>query len=207
MTKSVPKLTIRRIKSSDIKTIVLIHIKAFPGFFLTFLGPRFLQEFYMSFIIDSTGRGFVATDYSGRVYGVLVGTFTPSGYFKRLLMRRGWAFCVASVTALLRRPVLLPRLLRALFYRGNPPSGNARALLSSIAVDPELQGNGVGQALMEVWLQEVKQQGIQGCYLSTDADNNQAVNKFYLKQGWRLDTAYNTPEGRRMNLYVYDFDV
>ena len=33
-------------KKDDLKIIVDIHIKAFPGFFLTKLGPRLLYKYY-----------------------------------------------------------------------------------------------------------------------------------------------------------------
>ena len=42
--------------------VVDVHIRSFPGFFLTFLGPSFLEEFYGSFLVDDEGVGFVALD-------------------------------------------------------------------------------------------------------------------------------------------------
>ena len=44
-----------------------------------------------------------------------------------------------------------------------------------------------------------------GCYLTTDADGNDMVNKFYQSLDWRIESTYATPEGRRMNRYVFDF--
>jgi len=178
---------------------------AFPTFFLSFLGHAFLREFYGSFLSDPVGLGFVALSDDGRVLGVVVGPLNPSGYFKRLLKRRWWAFCLASVFAVLRRPTVLPRLFRAVVYRGESPAGPVRALLSSIAVDPQVQGGGVGRLLVERWVAEVRAAGGTGCFLTTDADGNEAVNTFYRKLGWKLEGSYLTTEGRRMNRYVLDF--
>ena len=182
-----------------------VHLRAFPGFFLSFLGPRFLREFYGSFVIDPEGVGCAAVEpTTGRVLGVVVGPFTPTGYFRRLLLRRWWAFAWASAGAVLRRPATLRRLLRAVAYRGDSPAGATRALLSSIAVAPEAQGSGVGQALLSAWVEEIRRRGGRGCYLTTDVEGNDGVNRFYVRNGWSLEGSYTTPEGRRMNRYVLD---
>jgi ribosomal protein S18 acetylase RimI-like enzyme len=200
--RSVP---VRALGADDVAAVVAVHLRAFPSFFLSFLGPRFLREFYSSFLVDPMGRGFVAVDESGRMLGVVVGPLNPAGYFKRLLKRRWWAFCLASVSAVLRRPTVAPRLFRAVVYRGEAPDGPVRALLSSIAVDPQVQGGGVGRLLVERWVAEVRAAGGTGCFLTTDAEGNEAVNAFYRKLGWKLEGSYCTTEGRRMNRYVFDF--
>lgn len=183
-----------------------VHMRAFRTFFLTFLGPRFLREFYGSFVTDPAGIGFAAEeDGTGRVLGSVVGPQTPAGYFKRLLKRRWWAFCIASLSAVLRRPTVIKRLFRAVFYRGEAPAGAERALLSSISVSPDAQGQGVGKALMLAWAEEARRRGAVGAFLTTDAADNDAVNRFYQSLGWRLESSFATPEGRRMNRYVLDF--
>lgn len=189
---------------SHIDTVVGIHLRAFPNFFLSFLGKRFLCEFYKSFIEDSQGMGFVAQGDAGEILGVVVGPLNPNGYFKRLLKRRWWAFCVASVGAVIRKPATISRLYRALFYRGDAPAGSERALLSSIAVAPEFQGNGIGRLLVSRWVKEASLRGAKGCYLTTDAENNESVNSFYINLGWKVESSYKTHEGRLMNRFVYD---
>ncbi|MHC4389027.1 MAG: GNAT family N-acetyltransferase [Planctomycetota bacterium] len=195
-----------KIRGSYIEQVVDIHMQAFPEFFLTFLGSKFLKEFYESFVYDSAGVGFVAEDaQTGEVLGVAVGPLVPEGYFKRLLKRRWWAFCLASVAAVLKRPIIIGRLLRAVFYKGEAPPGPQRALLSSVAVAPESQGRGIGRALVGRWVEEVRCRGGKGCYLTTDANNNDRINTFYQKLGWKIESTYKTPEGRVMNRYVLDF--
>jgi GNAT superfamily N-acetyltransferase len=203
--KSSPPITVEPLASQDLDTVVRVHLQAFPSFFLSFLGPRFLREFYVSFLVDPAGIGFVASEREGQVLGAVVGPLNPQGYFKRLLRRRWWAFCLASVGAVGRNPACLKRLVRAVFYRGEAPSGPARALLSSIAVLPSAQGHGVGKALVQRWVEEARRRGAAGCYLTTDAEGNGDVNAFYQRVGWRLESAYVTPEGRRMNRYVLDW--
>jgi GNAT superfamily N-acetyltransferase len=189
----------------NVDSVVKLHLRAFPDFFLSLLGPRFLREFYLSFLADPVAMAFVARNEIEGVVGAIVGPLDPRGFFTRLLRRRWWAFCLASFSALLRRPSSAARLARALVYRGEAPGGPVRALLSSIAVEPGAQGKGIGQALVQRWLDEARSRRACGCYLTTDAENNDAVNRFYLSQGWKLESTYTTPDGRKMNRYVYDF--
>jgi hypothetical protein len=127
---------IKKLANEDIRQAVNVHIRAFPAFFLTFLGPGFLKEFYASFLYDSQGIGFVATDNeTEKIVGVIVGPLNPQGYFKRLLKKKWFSFCIASLGAVLKKPTVVKRLFRAVFYRGESPKERIeRSLLSSIAV-------------------------------------------------------------------------
>lgn len=198
--------TIRPLAAKDLKAVVRVHLESFPDFFLSFLGGRFLREFYAAFLDDPTGMAFVAESApAGEILGVVAGPCNPQGFFRRLLVRRWWAFCLASAGAVARKPTIVPRLFRALFYRGATPEGQVRSLLSSIAVAPTAQGTGIGRALVARWVEEAQARGSSGCVLTTDAANNEAVNGFYARLGWKLESCYTTPEGRAMNRYVMDF--
>lgn len=200
-------VSIRRFEREHLAQAVDVHLRAFPGFFLSFLGAGFLKEFYGSFCDSEVGIGYVAIDdQSGRVVGVVVGPLHPAGYFKRLLGRRWWAFCYHSLRAVARRPWIAPRIARAILYRGDAPPGGPRALLSSVAVDPGTQGRGIGRALVEAFLRRARDAGASGAFLTTDAEDNEAVNRFYRSSGWQVESSYTTPEGRKMNRYVLDFD-
>ena len=130
-TRKLTKPNLETLGRRHIEDTVRIHLQGFPSFFLSFLGPRFLREFYSSFLADPVGMGFVASDSAKQVIGVVVGSVDPRGYFTRLLRRRWWAFCLACAGAVARRPSCVPRLFRAVRYRGDAPSGPVRALLSS----------------------------------------------------------------------------
>lgn len=196
---------LRTMEAHDVEAAVRIHLQGFPSFFLTFLGPRFLREFYLWSLTDPVGMALVVCDHAGQVVGVVVGCVDPRGYFTRLLRRRWWAFCLASLGAVVRHPSCTPRLARAVLYRGAAPSGPLRALLSSIVVQPVAQASGVGKLLLRGWISEAKRRGASGAYLTTDAEGNEAVNAFYQRAGWRLESSYVTKEGRRMNRYVLDW--
>lgn len=199
-------LILRPMILADVPAVVDVHLRAFPGFFLSFLGPRFLREFYRSFLRDPRGVAFVAEETgTNRILGVAAGPISPDGFFRSLLVRRWWAFLVASAGPLVRNPGIVPRLARAVSYRGEPPAGPKRALLSTIAVAPELRRRGIGLSLIGAWSDAVRTRGAQGCYLTTDAVSNDPVNRFYERAGWTRAHTLETPEGRRMILYTHDF--
>ena len=82
------------------------------------------------------------------------------------------------------------------------PTGHEGALLSSVCVDPGLQGTGVGSQLLAAWESGAAAQGAPRAFLATDTNDNDAVNGFYRAHGWQLDGSYMTREGRQMNRYT-----
>jgi ribosomal protein S18 acetylase RimI-like enzyme len=63
----------------------------------------------------------------------------------------------------------------------------------------------MGGMLVNAFINEVKKRGGKGVFLTTDAQNNDKVNRFYQNIGFTLESSYATPEGRKMNRYVMQF--
>ena len=189
------------LRRTDVAELARIHERGFPAFFLTSLGLPFLREFYRAHLDDPTAVAVVARlaggPQRGRPVGVVVGTTRPAGFYSRLLRRRGLAFALAGARGALRRPTAVPRLLRALTYRGDAPDPSF-ALLSSIVVDPAHGGSGIGAQLQQRWCEGAAAQGARRAYLQTDADENLAVRAFYRRCGWVETQVSTTPEGRRL---------
>ncbi|MFC7550578.1 GNAT family N-acetyltransferase [Plantactinospora sp. GCM10030261] len=190
------------LEPADIRAAAALHTRAFPHFFLSSLGERFLREFYSGFLSDPDAVTAVTRTANGRILGVAVGTLTPDRFFRRLLRTRGLRFALAGLPAALRRPRTALRLLRAIAYRGTVPVGAEGALLSSICVDPTAQHAGHGRWLIEAWWLRARERGARSAYLITDRVDNEAVNNFYRRAGWTPRGSYTTPEGRPMNCYV-----
>src|SRR4030066_1450121 len=111
MTNSI--LKIRQMTKSDIERVVDIHLQVFKGFFLAFLGPRFLTILYSAIVDDPTGISLLAHDEQN-TYGFVVGTSEPSGFYRRLIKYKFWKFGIASLQPVVKKPKILPRLIRAL---------------------------------------------------------------------------------------------
>ncbi len=189
------------LRRSDVAELARIHERGFPAFFLTTLGQPFLREFYRGHVDDPTAVAVVARlaegPRRGQPVGVVVGTTKPAGFYARLLRHRGLAFALAGARGALRHPTAVPRLVRALFYRGDAPDPSY-ALLSSIVVEPAHGGSGVGAHLQQLWCEQAAAAGARRAYLHTDADENVAVRAFYRRCGWEETQVSVTPEGRRL---------
>lgn len=193
-------------RSDEVNAAASLHQGAFPRFFLSNLGCPFLVEFYRGFLSDRAGVSVVARTPNGRVVGVAVGTVAPDAFFRRLLARRWPWFAVAGLRGAAAHPSRIPRLVRAVRYRGRVPFPVSGALLSSICVDPVERHSGLGRRLLTEWSRGAAALGAWAAYLTTDANDNDAVNEFYRQVGWSLAGRYLTPEGRAMNCYCVVLD-
>jgi ribosomal protein S18 acetylase RimI-like enzyme len=195
--------TLRPASLPDLPRIVAAHQAAFPDFFLTTLGARFLHELYAGFLHGASSICYVADDRA-ECLGFVVGTTEPAGFFKQLLVRRWHAFLYAGVSALVRHPVSVSeRFLCALFFRGDSPAAITDAtLLSSLAVLPSSKSRGIGFALVEKFCAEAEARGSRYVYLMTDENDNHRVNRFYRKCGFLLDGSSRRKSGRVMNRYL-----
>jgi GNAT superfamily N-acetyltransferase len=184
----------------DLSEVVAVHLRSFPGFFLSQMGPRFLLCFYQELLSDPSGIALVCRQ-GHRVQGFVAGTAEPRGFYKRLLVGKWLRFALASAAPLLRNPMIVPRLLNAFRKTKEEPDDVGCGLLMSIAVDPEAQAGGIGAALVQGFLTECKKRGLSSVHLTTDHYENDRVNRFYLKLGFTVSRSFTTPQGRVMNDY------
>ncbi len=100
--------------SADIDGIVSCHLESFEGFFLSFMGPRFLGLLYRELLRSPKGIGLVAL--RGKlVVGFALGTMDTPGLYRNLIVRRLPKFFIFSLINFLKKPSIALRLFRALF--------------------------------------------------------------------------------------------
>lgn len=192
---------ISKLTKQHVSQVVSVHVASFPGFFLSFLGPQFLSIFYSAVSSAPEGIAFVYLNEAGIPSGFVAGTSNPRGFYSRLLMRHWFRFAMAAIPSVLRKPSIVSRVARAVFHPSDNPVGDDVAGLFSIGVLPELQGTGAGKKLMQAFLEEAKYRRCKRVVLTTDQDNNDAVNAFYVRHGFSVERRFVTPEGRKMNEY------
>lgn len=199
---------VRVARATDIEGVVTAHVSAFPGFFLTLLGPRFLATFYEAFLGDTDAVLLVAERPDRRVAGFLAGVLVPERYFGRLRLARGARLGFAALPALARHPVRVgKRLLAALVYRGDRPPGLPDYwLLSSLGVHAETGGKGAGSALMLHFMNLARQAGARGVYLLTDGSDNAATLRFYDRHGFFVRAERTRSDGRRLVVLTRSFE-
>lgn len=189
-------------RHGDLAEVVRIHLLAFPTFFLSSLGTRFLRVFYAGFLGKGDAIALVVESEPGTILGFVAGTAQAQGFYRRLLRERVVRLVLAALPVVLTRPTLVFALRRRLSNRGHenvlPP---ATAGLLSLAVDPARQRGGAGAILVQQFLQAAYASGATGVALTTDAEHNDAVNHFYRSKGFQLMQTFSTAEGRRMHEY------
>jgi ribosomal protein S18 acetylase RimI-like enzyme len=195
---------IRAMRREDVPAVVVLHVRSFPSFFLTFLGPGFLTLLYEGFLEGGDGVALV-DESDGAIRGVVAGTLSQKGFYTRLLARRRWAFAAAALRALAERPGIAPRLFRALRRPEEAGQASADACLMSLAVDPSRERRGLGQALVRAFCAELASRGAAAVCLTTDRDGNAGVNRFYARLGFQVSRIFVTPEGRALNEYLLRF--
>jgi ribosomal protein S18 acetylase RimI-like enzyme len=186
---------------AQVDAVVGVHLRSFEGFFLSFLGPRFLRLYYESIVGYPAAAGYVCVK-EGRVVGFVCGTVSPSRFYSYLLRTRWWRFALVALGAVLKRPAIIPRLVRALLYPSQTSGRSDTAVLTSIAVEPAVQGKGVGAELVVTFLADMHARGVKQVSLTTDRYDNDRINAFYQEQGFHCARTLVTREGREMNEYV-----
>ena len=124
-------------------------------------------------------------------------------YYRWKYKKTPWGKPVAFVAVHEERIVGLFAILPRSFHCGEASITIGETCDAYVA--PEFQGKGIGKLLVSRWVKEAYSRGAKGCYLTTDAEKNESVNSFYRSLGWMIESTYVTPEGRRMNRFVYDF--
>lgn len=184
-----------------LNSIVNIHMSAFKGFFLTFMGRGFLKVMYKCYCEHENSGLICAFDNNGKLQGFLAYSGDMSGLYKYMIKNKLIIFAWYSIIAFIRKPKIFMRLIRAFLKPGESKRSEKYIELSSIAVAPETESKGIGTQLISKLKESVDFSEYEYINLETDAENNNAVNLFYKKNGFTLTRTYMTPENRKMNEY------
>ena len=185
---------------ADVDSVVQIHLSSFAGFFLSFMGPSFLREFYKSTLSDKTGIALISTQ-ADEIAGFAVGTTEPHGFYRRIILNNWHHFLTASLMPILKKPQTMFRLARRLLTSVQSNYIENEALLLSIAIHPSRQGQGIGKQLIKGFSTEAGIRGAASISLTTDKLNNDMTNHFYIRTGFSHARSFITAEGRQMNEY------
>ena len=179
--------------------IAKIHLKTFPNFFLTTLGYSFLKTYYKSCTNSSEAISICAfDDQTNTLLGFSVGCLNSKGFNKRLIYTNLGIYTYQTLILLFTKPIALVRLLKNLTKGSDVNDKGIYAELLSIGVIPNKNGLGIGQKLLVEFENEVKQNGVKTITLTTDADSNDNVLKFYKKSGYRIYYDFIAYPNRKM---------
>ena len=194
---------IRNLTLQDLPAVAEIHLRAFPHSALTHLGLEAVRRYYewqmvgphdlvaLGAFIDGKMAGF---SFAGYFIGSLMGFVRQNkGFLLWHTVTHFWLLNDEQFRARARRGVaLLVRLLKGqratVKVRPSSPSipqtGNiSEYSILSIAVDPNIQGKGIGKLLMAENERRAQQQGYGLIGLNVNHDNAQAIG-FYQSIGF-----------------------
>ena len=184
--------------------VVGVHQAAFPGFFMTQLGQRFLREYYRC--VAEVPTGILLTEiHDGACIGFVAGFIDPVAFYTELRRRR-LRFGLAALRGIASRPARLVTLL-ANYGRTTTavrtPQGADTAELSSLGIMPAASGRGVGSRLVRSFIEAAAIAGANRVVLTTDAYGNDAVNRFYQRLGFVCTRTTEARPGRWLNEYAF----
>jgi GNAT superfamily N-acetyltransferase len=206
-------VVVRPMRPRDREFTAALQQQALPHGFFARLGTPFLRAYHETFMASPHGIALVAETHDGPA-GFVVGTFGPHSAW---VLRNRWMTLVwRGALALLARPAELVFFLRTrtLSYarrllrrsRSGPPVRRRRtkppAVLTHVAVAPAARGNGVGEELVDAFLDAAEAAGAEQVCLVTLAGRDGA-GRFYQRLGWDLDGVREDRDGRAIECYCW----
>ena len=197
-------ITIKALKTEDIKNVSILHQIAFKNFFLTSLGSDFLTKFYASIFRSKDGIAIGAFNNSNELVGFAIGAKTKKGFYKSLLKNNFIPLLFSAFFNLLKQPLKIKRLLQSLL---TSETSNEEfidyATLLSICVDPDKKGQKIGKLLLEAFENETLNYS-KGIALTTGKYDKDYGNNFYISNNYILNNEFSQGN-REMNFYIKKF--
>ncbi len=188
----------------DGQAIADLHTKAFKSFFLTSLGNQFLRIFYQSIIKNPDGIA-IGIFEENKLVAFSVGTIKKQGFYSNILKSSAIKMLWAAIPQLVLNPKKIFRLVQSFGAKETTdPKIATAACLLSICVDPSMANKGYGKKALTAF--ELKAfMNSNTITLTTDAAENDAVNRFYAANGYLLLNEFYQ-SNRKMNLYYKKYE-
>ncbi len=206
------KYRVRRATLEDLEQICKIHISAFPNFFLTKLGYKFIYNYYKHYF-DRGELIMIILDEMNSYIGFASGISNAKAFYNSI--KKKWFKFLYPITLAMVNFDLLPYLVKKIFNVLTSDKVNIEVKnnddfleLTSIAIKKEYQKKGFGSILLTQYIEEVRNSYslLKGILLTTDYADNKTVHKLYKKNGFKLFFNFNQNKNRKMSVYKLLFD-
>jgi len=168
------------LKDVDVTRTAALHRQSLPDSFFARLGGRFLQTYHRTYAHSPHAVALVSVD-GALITGFLLGVSSPVAHGNYVLRTWGLRMALFGIVAMCRRPDLLVlfvrtrarRYARGLYRRWQTrPVPTAQpeavvAVLSHLAVDPEVRRSGAGRLLVEHFRSELTARDVSSLQLLT----------------------------------------
>lgn len=194
-------VNVRNMVTEDLEEVIKVHKTAFPGFFLTRMGTKIIRLYYETLINYDGTIALVACQQHNKslIEGFVTGFSNPRGFYS-VFNRKRREMALSIIIALLKDPKLITDIWRNAYrIQSLTLQDSSEVELSSIAA--RKTGVGTGGLLIKSFIDIASKQGATHIRLSTDAENNDFVRKFYESKGFQVGYFENRGK-RRMCHYV-----
>jgi hypothetical protein len=193
---------IRPMQYRDAERVAELHALAMGNSLWTSLGRRFLQLLYRGLVESPFFLGFVYEE-EGRVRGFIAGSTDTRRMYDQVLNRRLPAFIFVTGLGILRRPGLLPQLVRtAAYFDASGADIPGESMFCSF--EPELRGRRISGHINKVLFDELAARGHSRVKITTEVDN-EASNRQLLSWGFEEDLRFRF-YGKDMVRWVLDLE-
>jgi hypothetical protein len=164
--------------------IVLMHEKAFPNFFMTLMGRRFLAAYYSIVLKYKGSISLISFDKYAEPSGFAVGFIEPS-FFYMILKENYFRFILPVFLGILRRPFLIINIFRGVLrVIKSKKRVNSDYTCELASIGAVKKGGGIGSMLLKNFVAEAIKKGASNVSLTTDRYNNDSVISFYRSFGF-----------------------
>lgn len=194
---------------NDCAKVAQIHIRAFPDSSLTKLGIEAVRRYYVSQMDEDNdclaigafqNNSMIGFVYAGIFHGVLTGFLRNNRWY---LFSRVLTHPWLVLNPMFRDAIKLA--LRKLQQKEHPPApviiSRQNFVILSIAVDPEMQQKGIGQALLDYAENEAAKRGFMRMVLTVNPVNAKAI-RFYEKNKW-VKTSFQSGKNIEMTKQLW----
>ncbi|HET9914855.1 MAG TPA: N-acetyltransferase [Anaerolineales bacterium] len=150
---------------------------------LSDLGLPIVLKYYQAARSDSSILGICALTPSNEIVGWSVGSPDPAAINSKLSQPLTW-FLTQMLRVAVTRPLVFGQLISSVFAAATEMEKDAIEL-TYIGVDSNHQGKGLGQALLNKFVEESRSKGYHSVVLSVEAENKTAL-ALYEKSGFKI---------------------
>jgi len=192
--------TLRLATPSDAAAIARLHAREISEGFLSVLGQPFLARLYARVAARSGSFALVTTDDDAMVTGFIAVAESTGGLYRDFLIHDGLQAGLRAAPALLRHPArALETLRHGLVNHGAEMEG---AEILALAVSSTARGAGLGRALVEGSIAEMRRRGIARAHVVTASDNA-AARRTYGGCGFEPETTIEVHRGAVQEVLVW----
>lgn len=187
-----------RLKKDDYKEVSKLHSEAFSNFFLSSLGPSFLNTYYSSVLRDKDSISVGVSNGNKEIIGFAVGCVQSEGFHKKIIKRNIIKFGLQFFRLIILKPLAIIRLAKNLKKESNKNDDGRYAELLSICISPKYKSKGLGKELIKNFENELIGKGCKLLTLTTDFHNNDKTINFYKSTGYEIFYTFISYPKRKM---------